>query len=486
MSGAFEFLGQLRLVVVGTLTVGLALIASGHAIIYKRDSRAAVAWVGLIWLVPILGAVLYALLGVNRIKRHATLVRTPGHRMSQPTPVWLGAGEVLGDLLDDRAAHLVALATLVDEVTRRPLSVGNGVKALANGDETYPAMLEAIEGATESVALSTYIFDNDPTGRQFSDALERATRRGVRVRVLIDSFGARYTFPSMVRVMRRRGVRVARFMPTYVPWRAMFWNLRNHRKILVVDGRQGFSGGINIRHGHVLQGNTKSPVQDLHFAVQGPVVRHFMEAFAEDWVFTTGERLEGPEWFPDLEPGGGIAARGITDGPDEDFEKLRWTIQGAIATARQTVRIITPYFVPDATLVSALNVAAMRGVEIDIVIPQKNNLPVVAWASHAMLWQLVKRGCDVYYSPPPFDHTKLAIVDGTWTLFGSGNWDARSLRLNFEFNVECYDRAFAQEMEQLFLAKRDAGRPITAEELDNRALPVKLRDGIARLMSPYL
>ena len=147
---------------------------------------------------------------------------------------------------------------------------------------------------------------------------------------------------------------------------------------------------------------------------------------------------------------------------------------------------MTPYFLPDDALVTALNIAALRGVTIQVVLPAVNNLPIVHWASRALLWQLVKRSCEVYYTPPPFDHTKLFIVDGTWTLFGSANWDPRSLRLNFEFNVECYDEAFAAEMESIFADKRDAGRRVTPAELDGRSLPVRLRDGVARLLTPYL
>jgi cardiolipin synthase len=181
-----------------------------------------------------------------------------------------------------------------------------------------------------------------------------------------------------------------------------------------------------------------------------------------------------------------VLARGIPDGPDADFEKLRLTLLGAIACARSSILVVTPYFLPDASLLTALSVAAMRGVEVDIVLPGKNNLSLVQWASTALLWQVLEHGCRVWLSPPPFDHTKLMLVDGLWTLLGSANWDPRSLRLNFEFNVECYDRQLATALAVGVRANMARSRPASQFDVDGRSLPVRLRDGVARLFSPYL
>jgi cardiolipin synthase len=157
-----------------------------------------------------------------------------------------------------------------------------------------------------------------------------------------------------------------------------------------------------------------------------------------------------------------------------------------LACAQTSVVIVTPYFLPDAALVSALNVAAMRGVTVDIVLPGKNNLRLVQWACMAMLWQVLKHGCRVWFTPPPFDHTKLMLVDGGWSLVGSGNWDPRSLRLNFEFNIECHDRQLASQLAELADEKIAKARRITLEEVDSRGIPTRLRDGMARLLTPYL
>jgi cardiolipin synthase A/B len=311
-------------------------------------------------------------------------------------------------------------------------------------------------------------------------------RRGVEVRVLIDAAGARYSVPSILHTLREASVPAARFLPLLAPWRLMAMNLRNHRKILVADGRIGFTGGMNLREGNLVAQQPRHPVQDLHFRLEGPVVSQLQETFAADWFFVTGELIQGQEWFPALTAAGDLVARAVPDGPDEDFEKLRWTILAALSCARESVRILTPYFLPDDSIISALNLAALRGVRVDVILPGENNLPYVQWASRAMWRQVLERGCNIWLTRPPFDHSKLMLVDGAWTLLGSGNWDARSLRLNFEFCLECYGRELAGSLEKLVESKLEGAKGVTLEEVNNRSVAGKLRDGIVRLLDPYL
>jgi len=457
------------------------LMATCHALLHKRDPRAAVIWITVIWTLPVLGPLLYLTLGVNRIRRRAIELGLP---KVQPRPV----PENLGEPEPEGAAHLQDIARVVSRIAQRPLSPGNSIQPLNCGDEAFPAMLAAIAAARKSVTLCSYIFDNDAAGRQFVAALADAVRRGVSVRVMIDSAGARYSLPPINSRLRRAGIPYARFLPASLitPWRAATINLRNHRKSLVVDGRIGFTGGMNIRQGNVLAAKPRHPVQDLHFRLTGPVVAGLQEAFANDWAFTTGEILDGDAWFPEPQEEGEVIARVVTDGPDADFEKARWTLLAALAEARNSIQILTPYFLPDAPLITALNLAALRGVRVDIVLPAKNNLPYVQWASRALWWQVLERGCHIWITPPPFDHSKLMIVDSHWVHFGSANWDARSLRLNFEMNVEAYGRTFATTMEQIFARKLASAREVTLSEMDGRPLIIKLRDAMARLFSPYL
>jgi cardiolipin synthase len=210
------------------------------------------------------------------------------------------------------------------------------------------------------------------------------------------------------------------------------------------------------------------------------------KTFAADWAFTTQEILSGEAWFPEFETQGEAWARGISHGPDEDFEVLYLTTLAALTVAQSRVYVCTPYFLPDAALINALNVAAMRGVDVRIILPAENNIKLVHWASTALWWQLLERGCRIWLSQPPFDHTKLMLIDDIWSLVGSTNWDPRALRLNFEFNVECYDRDLNARLTKLCERKLERSSEVKFEDVEHRSIPVRLRDGAARLVSPYL
>lgn len=470
---------------IGLADIVLAVIASSHAILRKREVRAAIGWVGLIWLVPFGGALLYLLLGVNRIRRRGTRIQDEITLLSDSRAAALPPPVDHHDL-PAFTRSIGGVARAVGEVTQLPLLPGNRIEPLVCGDEAYPAMIAAIDGASSTIMMQSYIFDVDRAGTEFIEALDRAHRRGLAVRVLIDGVGAAYSKPKATQLLRRRGVPVSEFMGQLVPWRMPYMNLRNHRKILVVDGRIGFTGGMNIREGSVLSVESRFPVRDLHFRIEGPVVRHLAETFARDWVFASGEELFSPGWFPRLQLQGEAVARGVSDGPDDEFERLYNTFLAALSGADETVQIITPYFLPDNALLSALRTAVLRGVEVDVVLPSRSNLRVVGWAMAGQLEQVLEAGCRVWLSPEPFDHTKLMLVDGSWVLFGSGNWDPRSYRLNFEFNVEVYDRAFAERMERFVEDRISASRSVSLSELRDRHLALKLRNGVAWLFSPYL
>jgi len=467
------------------LAFAAALAACAHALIYKREPRSAALWTVVIWLVPTLGPVLYLLFGINRIRRRASSLREDmvRHRMPSPSPMdasQIAAGGPEGPL------PLAHLASLVERVTQRPLLPGNQIEPLLQGAWIFPAMLQAIEEAQDSVALASYIFDGAGIGARFVEALDRAHRRGVAVRVLIDDVYVRFSRSSAFKPLRRAGIPVAIFNPPLLPARLHAAHLRNHRKLLIVDGRLGFTGGANIFKPYWRPESPETAHRDLHFRIRGPVVRHLAEVFADDWQFTTGEALRGERWFPELAPAGDIPARGFEAGPDESLDRLRWVFIGGINAAQHTIRVWTPYFIPDTALIAALNAAALRGVEVDILLPAENNHAAVQWAATAQLWQVLLHGCRVWWNPGPFDHSKLLLVDGAWATFGSANWDARSLRLNFEFNVECYSRLLGARLDALFLDRRAAARPATLDEVNARPWPVKLRDGAARLFAPYL
>ncbi len=466
--------------------IALATSVTIHAVLWKRDSRAVIAWVGLAWLAPFVGALAYLVFGINRIERKAVSLKlqSAGSDGSQMT---LSPEEKRIRQSEMRAySNLVGLATAGQELSGRPLYPGNTVTALSDGDEAYPEMLDAIAKARRSVALLSYIFDSDRAGEAFLNALVEAKSRGIEVRVLVDDVGSKYSRPNMVRRLRKAGVNAVSFLPTRLPRLPKYTNLRNHRKILVIDGKTGFTGGTNIREDHWISLQPRFPVGCVHFRIEGPVVATLQQVFADDWAFAAGEKLEGEQWFPELERRGEVWARGIEDGPDENYQKMADLIAAALASARQHVRIVTPYFLPAQSLTQALNVTAMRGVDVEIFLPSKSNIRLVQWATAAQLWQVLEKGCRIYSTPPPFDHSKLMVVDGVWALIGSANWDPRSLRLNFEFNVECYDTELARSLNLIIDDKAASAREISLEEVNARSFPIRLRDGLARLLSPYL
>ncbi len=469
--------------IAGLLTLLVSVLASVHVLLTKKNARSAFSWIGIIWLVPVLGALLYLVFGINRIQRKARMLRSSVSEVAKSF-----------NLPQDRfskgsiplKAQFRSLSMMIDRITELPLLPGNLVIPLENGDIAYPEMLKAIEEAEDTINLSTYIFDNDQAGEMFFSALSDAHKRGVKVRIIVDDVGARYSFPPITKKLKKVGIETVRFLPTVVPSRLPFLNLRNHRKIMVVDGRVGFTGGMNIREGHMLNLNPPFPIKDIHFHIRGPVVRHMQQVFAEDWYFCTGEILKGSRWFPEIKPEGTAWARGIPDGPDEDFEKHLLTIHSALTIARHSIKIVTPYFLPEENLISALNLAALRGVKIDIVLPEKNNIPVIKWASFKILEQIINENCNVWLSPAPFDHSKIMVVDEQWVMIGSGNWDARSFRLNFEFNIECYDTELAANLLKIVNDKILKSKKLNIDYLRNRSVSLKLRDGIAFLLSPYL
>ncbi len=463
--------------------VGSAAVTA-HVLLRRPAPVSASAWIGLAWLAPGFGAALYVLLGVNRIERRGMRLR----RRQLAAPDHFACCAL-------SPPHLMPLERAATRITRRPLLAGNKVEPLAHGDAAYPAMLEAIEAARTGIALSSYIFRNDRTGRTFIAALARAQARGVAVCVLIDGIGGGWFNSGAYHRLRRLGVPAARFLHSHLPWRMPLLNLRSHRKLLVVDGVVGFVGGLNIGDENLevpgpslrrrlLVGPRRRGIRDMQFRCQGPVVAQMMAAFAEDWEFATGEPLRGPAWFPATGAAGEAFARVATSGPDHDIERIKMLKMSAVTAAQHRVRIVTPYFLPDDALASTLALAALRGVRVEIIVAERSDHRFLDWAMRDGLLAMVRAGCQVLWSAPPFNHAKLMTVDGAWCLMGSANWDMRSLRLNFELNVEMLDPALATRIDALI--DETPTRPATLRELLARRIPVRLRDAACRLLLPYL
>ncbi|MFT6397369.1 MAG: cardiolipin synthase [Bradymonadia bacterium] len=366
------------------------------------------------------------------------------------------------------------------------VTADNCVVPLADGDEAYPRMLAAIREAKDTIWLCTYIFDTSETGRTFVQALADATARGVKVRVLVDGFGERLTkAPTASRLLKDAGVDARRFLPLRLFPPNPLFNLRNHRKLLWVDGNLAFVGGMNIgeRHLRAGLGDPTGGTEDIQFEIRGSVVGQLAAAFVKDWKLATGEVLEATGASSAC---GVMYCRCITDGPGDDLDKLTLVYAAAIAAARSSVRIMTPYFIPPESIRVALQAAAIRGVEVDIILPKRSNIRVVDWASRVHQRDLVRRNVRVWLAPAPFNHGKLLVVDRQFALIGSANLDPRSLSLNFELGLEVYDDHLASDLAERIDARREQATRVRAEDFDNQSFPVRIRNALAWLTSPYL
>jgi cardiolipin synthase len=459
---------------VAALGLALSAWAAAHAVLYKRKPQSAFAWIAIAFAVPFVGVLLYYTFGINRVRTKAKQLLLEHPRLPRATsqPVSAPAG-------------FEPLAQLGLAVTGLPLVAGNTVELLHNGESTFPAMLAAIRAARKRVYLSTYIFDSGPLGQQFAAALGEAAARGVDVRVAIDGVGALYSWPQARALLARHGVRVALFQPPRLLPPSFSVNLRNHRKILAIDASIGFTGGINIRE-HYLVTDAESPTRivDLHFRLAGPIVAQIEAVFLRDWRFMTGEGYAASD--SDDTSFGTARCRAVADGPEEDMDRLTELLVGAIGKAQRRVAIMTPYFLPPRELIAPLAAAALQGVDVAVILPARNNLPYVHRATRHMMWELLQRNVRIYYQPAPFVHSKLFYTDSQYAQIGSANLDPRSLRLNFEMNVEVYDEALVASLSAHFEAVRARSQPVTLADVDGRPLATKLIDGAAWLFAPYL
>jgi cardiolipin synthase len=484
-----DFIGMNYAWILLAMHVVLAVTSTSHALLYKKDPRAALGWIAVCLAYPLVGPLMYYLFGINRLRTRAHLLKGAPLRR-------LKSGYERSDNISSQSkftipaalsknAQLGALARSSAAVTHRPLLEKNTLQPFFDGESAYASMLEAITHARHSICLASYIFESNHSGQAFIDALSAAHERGVEVLVLLDGVGELYSFPRVSRLLKRRGVKVARFIPPRLVPPSVHINLRNHRKLLVVDGRIGFTGGMNIGDRHLPHPTDSSKgTSDIHFQLIGPIIEQLQQVFNEDWKFVTGE--DSQQHIDNITSNGNAICRVVTDGPNEDIGKLSMIITGAVSLARKRIAIMTPYFLPQPTLISALQAAALRGVDVTIMLPEKSNMLLAHWATRNMLWELLQFGVHICYQPPPFAHSKLLLIDDDYAHIGSANLDPRSLRLNFELVVEIFDKEFVTVMYEHFEQIKKTSTEETLEGVDGRALPVRIRDATAWLFSPYL
>ncbi|WP_428898463.1 cardiolipin synthase [Parelusimicrobium proximum] len=465
------------------LYVLLSLAVTCHILLNKRNVHSAIGWIGLAWLSPVFGAVIYTIFGVNRIQRKA------GHLRA-------GKREAVKERKEDAAVKKY-LSTLPEEVAQifrlghkifpsYPVR-GNKVKLLTDGDEAYPEMLKCISEAKEEILFASYIFYLDKAGEVFAGALKEAAERGVKVYLLVDGVGS----GKYIRRLRRRFAGVKNlyfsvFLPVLFSFSFPFINLRNHRKMIVIDGKTAFLGGMNIQEKCYVKECGDDAVQDITFKILGPLAEHVHDVCRADWNFASSHYLAPRKEFDATVYDEKNLGRIIEDGPDSEEEVLELLCIAALNFAKKKITIINPYFLPGESVLKAVEMTAMKGVEVNIIIPELGDHKYMTWAMEANYERILACGANIYLSRLPFDHSKSTVVDGAWVFVGSANWDERSFKLNFECNIELMDRTLAKELDDLAEKKKALSKKLSYNVYKNKPLRIKIRNNIFRLMTPYL
>lgn len=470
-----------------------------HVLRHRRRADSTLLWLFLVWSLPVIGAVLYAMFGVDRVPKprwRRTVQRRErleGMRDAVteeliPEAYWRSVGSAPVTPVDEWTAALDRpMRALLDNY---PLLGGNRIMPLLTGDAAFPEMLNAIRAAEQHIHLQSFIIGNDPVGREFMAAVAERAHAGVRVRVLYDRFGSSHALWGGLFWTYRRvpNMTLAGWTQSNLFRKQLHFNLRNHRKALIVDGQVGFMGGINLNAYSRTQGGQLA-IQDYHFRLQGPIVQELQYSFLSDWHVMTDEDPEillHADHFQRVPPAGTALARLINSGPSSDMRVAVDMFFNAVNAARKQVFIITPYFLPSEDLLRALRLAALRGVRVYVVVPERSNHWYTTWASRAMYEDLLESGARIFERRPPFIHAKAMTVDDRLAIVGSANWDTRSLYSNYETNLAVYDSHFVTHIKILMLEDLHASQEVDLATFKNRPVAHRYLENMCGLFSPLL
>ncbi|MBI5366383.1 MAG: cardiolipin synthase [Planctomycetes bacterium] len=452
----------------------------------RRESAATLAWALAIGFLPYVGPLAYYAIGVTRLRRR----RRRRDRARRDLAPGLAGVRARLDLKDPRrggalSAEDLALMRAAHTLQAAPPTPGNRADLLVNGRATFAALTAACEGARTFIHLEYYIFRLDAVGRPLFDLLCRKARAGVEVRLLVDAVGSWGLSAADLAPLVAAGGRFAFFAPVNPFSRLWSLNLRNHRKIVVVDGNTAFTGGVNVGEEYLSGGGEFAGWRDTHLAIEGPAAAALEEIFAEDWHFTCGERLVDARYFPEVEARDGTCVQIVASGPDSEWEAIHRAVFAAVATARERVWMTTPYFVPDPALRVALETTARRGVDVRLLLPGVSDHFLVYHAGRSFYPELLAAGCRLYEYSAGFLHAKSATVDRRWSTVGSANMDRRSFTLNFEANAILYGAGPAEALERQFELDLTRARPVTlgSHYRNRRRL---LLESVCRILAPLL
>lgn len=483
MNSGFDFWHNFSLIFLVT-----AIPVAIMIILEKRSPYKTAAWVLVLILFPILGVVFYLFFGQEYRKKK--LFSRKGIRslstFRKLSFQQLRQFEASFSNLDERVVEQKNLIRLLLNNSHALLTTGNKLEILKNPEEAFSAMFRAIGKAKHHIHLESYIISDDKIGNRLKELLIKKRREGVEVRVIIDDVGSWGLGKKYISGLRSKGIEIYSFMEVRFPRLTSRVNYRNHRKILVVDGKTGFTGGVNVADRY-LEGVKKiGPWYDMHLQVEGDAVVCLQVVFAADWHFIVRKNLAGNAFFPPLTMKKGIPVQISASGPDSDWESISQAIFSAIAGARQRVYIVTPYLMPPLQIVSALKTASLSDVDVRIIIPRKSDAFFPKWSSFAYIEDLMEAGVKIYFFRAGFIHSKYIIVDDIFSTTGTTNLDFRSLETNFEINAFIFDHSFNAKMVKQFKVDLRNSQMLKLQEWKERPWHFKLRESIGHIVSPML
>jgi cardiolipin synthase len=480
----------LSLKVAGFFFWAVALALIPLVLVRRKEPSSTIAWILTLVFLPPVGTLLFLMFGRDRVRWPAKRKR----ELDAMVRAQLAEAQA-GDDVPERISHSPtptsklerALFRVGAELTHRRATRGNKVEVLTDGNAMYDAIGAAIDAAEHHVHAQYYLIRNDATGAWFRDRLAAAAKRGVAVRLLMDGFGCLAVGARWRRPLLRAGAKVGEFLPM----RSVLLqpvNLRNHRKIVVVDGHVAFTGGFNVGDEYRGQMPGVGAWRDLHLRVEGPAAGELQRVFFQDWAFATGEAIAPQGYFPATGSRGDATVAIVPSGPDTRTEAIHRLFFGAIAGAEREVRVTTPYFVPTESLMVAMEVAAMRGVDIKLLLPMPghSNHAVTLHAGRSFYTQLLEAGVRVLEYEPGMVHAKTLVADGQVSLVGSANMDLRSFRLNFEVHALVHDPATAAAVSEAFAGYEAKTHGVRLDDWLARSWTLRLKEGAARLVSPLL
>jgi len=451
----------------------------------NRNPVKSLSWILVLIFLPVLGIIIYLYLGQDYRKQKIVAKRSI-RRLHDRPKMHLEELDVENSSLSPHSKHLIQLLQKNSEASAFKDS---RVTLYTNGVDTFQALFAAIESAKKEIHVEFYIIENDTLGKQFRELLMRKAKEGVRIRLIFDYVGSFHFKRGPQNELRAAGVELFAFLPAHfkITIRKNRINYRNHRKIVIIDGKVGFTGGLNIADRY-LTGNKLGFWRDTFIKIQGPAVHGLQNAFLTDWFFVSRQLLSGDRYFPPIPPfpEQNNVVQIVTSGPDSDWENIMQGIFVAITSATQYVYVQTPYFMPTDVIMSALQTAALGGVDVRVMMPERTDTPMTQSCSYSNITQSLEAGVKIYLYRKAFMHSKAIVIDDHLSTVGSSNMDFRSYEQNFELNAFIYDDNIAEKLKEIFLTDQEMCTEITLNEWRNRPLWTRVKESVSRLFSPLL